>query len=69
MTAPIWPITSDALNDLPIPGRSWCRITADFRRSRLIAHCRFADLERGSRLELTTMGDAYLQQAMEVLLG
>ncbi|WP_276944090.1 hypothetical protein [Ferrimicrobium acidiphilum] len=36
---------------------------------RWIAHCRFADLERGSRLEPTTMGDAYLQQAMEVLLG
>nr|WP_276977599.1 hypothetical protein [Ferrimicrobium acidiphilum] len=33
MTAPIWPITSDAFNDLSIPGRSWYRITADFRRS------------------------------------
>ena len=33
MTVPIWPITSDAFNDLSIPGRSWCRIAADFRRS------------------------------------
>ena len=33
MTAPIWPITSDAFNNLPIPGRSWYRIAAYFRRS------------------------------------